>query len=85
MEQKTIDIYDLTGVMLDLDSARTILGELMEDHFDLDPQSEKGRSLITYDHPRARAKCHAVSVLLYGIEKELEAMGADTGYRREKQ
>lgn len=47
MENNKIDIYDLTGVMLDLDSARTILGEIGEDYFwNIDPTTPKNYELM---------------------------------------
>lgn len=76
---KHISVDDLTTVMMLLDSARTILGEIHENFFDrLTPDADKPR--IVAEFPRSRAKSCAVSALLFDIEKDLKKLGADAGY-----
>lgn len=70
---------DLTGVMLELDSARVILNEVHEDFFDvLDPDADRVR--VAYSFPQNRAKSNAVLTLIIDIEKQLTALGASAGY-----
>lgn len=83
MDCKKLTADDLTSVM-NLDSARTIWGEMMEDYFDIDPHSKRGKFAIAYEFPRARVKCHAMGRLFQLIVKDLEDMGADAGYLGEE-
>lgn len=77
MKQITTD--DLTGAMMLLASARTIIGETDEKFFgELDPV--KDTLAIACDFPRARNKVFAVEELLRQVERELADLGASTGY-----
>lgn len=78
-EIKRLTADDLTCVMLLLDSARTILGEVHDDFFDvLNPDTDG--DAIAFSFPRSRAKSNAVLTLLYDMEKQLSALGASAGY-----
>ncbi|MGM9593142.1 MAG: hypothetical protein ACI3U8_02195 [Candidatus Onthomonas sp.] len=78
-EIKRLTADDLTGVMLLLDSARTILGEVHEEFFDvLNPDID--RAEISFSFPCSRAKSNAVLTLLYDMKKQLSALGASAGY-----
>ena len=69
-----IEKDDLTPVLLLLDSARMILGDVQNDFFE-HWNPEKDLVYIKHDYTRYGSMCYAVDQLLYDMEQTLSKLG----------